>query len=190
MSVRPGDPTAFEPGQPVSGVTWHEAVEFCRRLSARDGRAYRLPTEAEWEYACRAGTRTPWAGAFDEVAWAAAGGSVGGTASPRVRTKRPNAWGLFDMHGGVAEWCLDSGDLTQWPTTAPAVDPLSPETGLTKAIRGGSHAGPPGQCRSAARASLRGYMRRPDLGFRVIVPDAAGGGGGGPRPPAPPLARG
>ncbi|MFT3789419.1 MAG: SUMF1/EgtB/PvdO family nonheme iron enzyme [Tepidisphaeraceae bacterium] len=101
----------------ASGVSWNDAVAFCEWLSRKEGKTYRLPTEAEWEYACRAGTRTPF-------------GS--GTAPPAARA--PNAWGVRGMHDGVPEWCLDwHGRYTSTPQT----DPVGPAHGIARVIRGG-----------------------------------------------------
>jgi hypothetical protein len=106
---------------PVEMVSWDEAAEFCQRLSAREGQAYRMPTEAEWEYACRAGSETRYcfgddAGQLADFAWFAEN-------SQRhpwpVREKKPNAWGLCDMHGNVWEWCYDwfeQNDYAKAPT--------------------------------------------------------------------------
>ena len=112
--TRPTPPYADETfgfgrnGQPVICITHHAAMEYCRWLSAKTGKIYRLPTEAEWEYACRAGTKTAYSWGDDaeklgEYAW-----DVDNAEKPeKVGKKKPNPWGLHDMHGNVAEWCLD-----------------------------------------------------------------------------------
>ena len=121
--VMGAEPSVYEgPGRPVEMVSWVDCVEFCKRLSALDGRSYRLPTSAEWEYACRAGSTAAYcfgddAGDLGGYAWYAAnsgdgidtnGRPVNGTTHP-VGGKKPNAWGFHDMHGNVREWCQDEG---------------------------------------------------------------------------------
>ncbi|HUW20366.1 MAG TPA: SUMF1/EgtB/PvdO family nonheme iron enzyme [Sedimentisphaerales bacterium] len=101
----------------ASGISWYDAVEFCKWLTEREGKPYRLPTEAEWEYACRAGTQTPFSS---------------GNMPPAHETANP--WGLRNMHTGVREWCLDWHGLY---CDVPQTDPVGPETGWTKVVRGG-----------------------------------------------------
>jgi len=132
------NPSKFKgPTNPVEMVSWEEAVEFCRKLSEKTGKTLRLPTEAEWEYACRAGTKTRFsfgdsASALGDYAWY---GSNSGNKTHPVGQKKPNAWGLYDMHGNVWEWCADwygsypSGSLT---------DPQGPGSGSLRVVRGGS----------------------------------------------------
>jgi formylglycine-generating enzyme required for sulfatase activity len=167
---------------PVEQVTWHEAVEFCQRLSEHPDelsahRVYRLPSEAEWEYACRAGTTTPFS-------WGASASSTSanfnghfpygnGARGPyRRRTTsvghyEPNSWGLFDLHGNVWEWCSDrylDGD------------PVVEEKGRDRVVRGGSWFNEGGLCRSACR--LRRSARDGDfnVGFRVTATVSAAPG--------------
>src|SRR5206468_7908054 len=106
-------PAAFRGTQdtriPVTRVSWEDATEFCAKLSEREHKSYRLPTEAEWEYACRAGATTPWhlgdkETDLDAYAWHA--GNSGGRTHP-VGSKKPNRFGLYDMYGNVPEWCWD-----------------------------------------------------------------------------------
>ena len=140
---------------PIESVTWDEAVAFCEALSAlpaerQAGRVYRLPTEAEWEYACRAGTTTAYSFGDDEsllgdFAWF--GANAGGSTHP-VGQKKPNGWGLYDMQGNVWEWCSDRyGDYA----AAAATDPQGPAQGSLRVLRGGSWNGTAGGCRSAYR---------------------------------------
>jgi formylglycine-generating enzyme required for sulfatase activity len=138
-----GKPTSYwkEDDFPVNGCKWGEAVEFCRRLSAqpveRDARRhYRLPTEAEWEYACRAGSQTRFSFGDDasqarEYAWYGANSEK--QAHP-VGCKKPNRWGLYDMHGNVFEWC---GDWYGEYTSQNQIDPTGPNEGFARVFRGG-----------------------------------------------------
>src|SRR5208283_3930588 len=149
-------------------VNWDEAMDFCKKLSALPaekaaGRTYRLPTEAEWEYACHAGTTT----AFHfgtSLSFRQAnikgdqpfgtdekGPSVGKTV--KVGSYPANAWGLHDMHGNVYQWCLDG---VRAYTAGPVVDPRGPETaGAPRMLRGGDWSGAAWMCRSAARNKFR-----------------------------------
>ena len=114
---------------PVENVSWEDAKEFCRKLSAKTGHPVRLPTETQWEYACRAGTNTRFCSGdndqdLDEVAWY--GDEKCGRTTHPVGQKKPNAWGLYDMHGNVWEWCEDW--YGSYPD-GPAIDPQGPATG-------------------------------------------------------------
>jgi formylglycine-generating enzyme required for sulfatase activity len=161
---------------PVDSVSWSDAVEFCRRLSAlaaekQAGRKYRLPTEAEWEYACRAGTTTWWSHG-DEVealgafAWHRRRGS---DLRPHpVGEKKPNPLGLYDLHGNVWEWCSDWwGALSALPEAA--ADPAGPAEGDAKVLRGGGWYSLAGRCRSSSRVGDPPSVRDPDTGFRVVL---------------------
>jgi formylglycine-generating enzyme required for sulfatase activity len=164
---------------PVEKVTWTEAIEFCRRLNrladaagtVPEGFNYRLPTEAEWEYACRAGTQTrfsygddPTGAELERYAWFTRNSES--TTHP-VGTRLPNAWGLYDMHGNVWEWCLDrwegglpGGSITNRPTT--------PE-GSLRVARGGAWLYDAKACRSANRDDYSTWNRCSDIGFRVVL---------------------
>jgi formylglycine-generating enzyme required for sulfatase activity len=159
---------------PVVNVSWDEAVAFCRELMElpreKDARrVYRLPTEAEWEYACRAGTTTRFcfgdnAAKLGEYAWF--DGNSDGQSHP-VGQKKPNAWGLCDMHGNVFEWCHDwySSDYARLP----ADDPQGPSSGAERVVRGGcAYEGGAKCCRSAYRRRLKESVQGERfLGFRV-----------------------
>jgi formylglycine-generating enzyme required for sulfatase activity len=159
---------------PVENVTWDEAVEFCRKLSSLQeersaGWKYGLPTEAEWEYACRAGTTTEWHCGDDmsqvgRYAWYR--GVSDGRTHP-VGQKQANPWGLYDMHGNVFEWCEDRYDEDYY-RSSPTDDPLGPKTGWRRVHRGGSWDRDPPRCRSANRYSREPAFRSDQLGFRVV----------------------
>ena len=151
---------------PVEKVSWTSAGEFCRKLSAKEGSVYRLPTEAEWEYSCRAGSTTPFGGSgqIDDMGWYEANSE--GRTHP-VGMKKPNAWGLFDMHGNVAEWCGDY--YTPEYPDGEAVDPTGPAEGKQRVVRGGSFTYFLASSRSAARSSLPESYQVPHTGFRVVM---------------------
>jgi formylglycine-generating enzyme required for sulfatase activity len=163
------------PTLPVDSVTWYEAVNYCALLTARErsagrlptGWVYRLPTEAEWEYACRAGTTTTYSFGgttvnMDLYAWYS--GNAQSTTHV-VGRKRANHWGLYDMHGNVSEWCQDwYGELPGGNVT----DPQGPSSGSNRVIRGGSWDRDASGCTSAARDN-RGPSDRGYRGFRVVL---------------------
>ncbi|MCY2927631.1 MAG: formylglycine-generating enzyme family protein, partial [Planctomycetota bacterium] len=151
---------------PVETVSWNDAVEFCKKLSAKTGKTVRLPTEAQWEYACRAGSKTRFAfgdkeAALGEYAWYLANSAQ--TTHP-VGLKKPNAWGLYDMYGNVWEWCSD----WYYPNVVNR-DPKGDGSGTERAFRGGTQGHPPVVCRSTARGGATPDVRDPGFGFRVAV---------------------
>ena len=173
---------------PVEQVSWLDAVNFCNALSRAEGlplfyrvdgpnvavpdwkgAGYRLPTEAEWEYACRAKNPARYSFGDDpaglgEYAWF--GGNSGNQTHP-VGQKRPNAFGLFDMHGNVWEWCSD-GYQGDFYARSPVDDPVCPfEGAASRVLRGGSWFSIPRYCRSAYRDGFTPAYRDNDLGFRV-----------------------
>jgi formylglycine-generating enzyme required for sulfatase activity len=149
---------------PVDSVSWEESTEFCDRLSRATSKAYRLPTEAEWEYACRAGTTGPYAGNLDDVAWYR---SNSDTTTHPVGTKEPNAFGLCDMHGNVFEWCRDWASDNYYAQSA-TTDPTGPSSGSNRVSRGGSYLTLPRQSRSALRLTNKApSYRDTDQGFRL-----------------------
>jgi formylglycine-generating enzyme required for sulfatase activity len=150
---------------PVEQVSWIDAVEFCARLSQATGKTYRLPTEAEWEFACRAGTRGEYAGDdLDEMGWYD-GNSAKTTHA--VGRKKPNGFGLYDMHGNVLEWCRDwySGN---YYSQSPSVDPRGPGAGLDRVVRGGGWGSDAMNLRSAFRHGSTPDARSNALGFRLV----------------------
>ena len=159
------------PTNPVEYVTWNDATGFCRKLSEKTGRTVRLPTEAEWEYACRAGTKTRFSfgdseRALGDYAWYK--GNSAGTSHP-VGRKKPNAWGLYDMHGNVWEWCADW--YGSYPT-GPSTDPQGAASGDKRVFRGrGWYHLVTADFRCASRNALAptdpGW--RGDLGFRCAM---------------------
>ena len=163
-------------GDPVAMVSWNDAVAYCDWLSKREGRKYRLPTEAEWEYACRAGTDTPYfngttANDLKKVGWcnfntfrAFFGSSNTGTKP--VGSFEPNPWGLFDVHGNVQEWTSDF--LGEYPSEA-VTDPKGPAEGEKRVHRGGAWSDNPNACRSAYRGASPPDSGYPHVGFRVVL---------------------
>lgn len=196
--TRPTPPYADETfghgreNQPVICITHHAAMEYCRWLSRVTGKTYRLPTEAEWEYACRAGTSTAYSFGDDgsksgEYAWFAGNSEE---VTHKVGEKKPNPWGLHDMHGNVAEWCLDhykKDSYASFPTDRASIQPvlLPTNTRFSHVARGGSWADQPPGLRSAARRGsdktwIKLDPQRPQsiwwltsaefVGFRVVRP--------------------
>ncbi len=158
---------------PVENVSWDDAVEFCKKLSdlpeeKKAGRVYRLPTEAEWEYACRAGSKTAYSfddeeGLLPEYGW------FNRNSSDRTHTVgllEPNAWGLYDMHGNVWEWCSDRHG--EYPKGAVS-DPTGPKVGSYRVLRGGGWDYVAALCRSAIRTWFAPSHRSNSLGFRLAL---------------------
>jgi formylglycine-generating enzyme required for sulfatase activity/serine/threonine protein kinase len=154
--------------EPVVCVSRRDALTFCYWLDRVEGKTYRLPTEAEWEYACRAGTTT----AFGTGAVLAPGqanfGPGGSGRTTRAGSFPANAWGLCDFHGNAWEWCADSYSPTYY-RVSPGRDPSGPEPGEVGVLRGGSWCGGAADCRSAARLGVPVKTRRTDVGFRVVL---------------------
>jgi formylglycine-generating enzyme required for sulfatase activity len=173
--------------QPVVWVSWGDCASFARWLSREDGkRVYRLPTEAEWERACRCGTRTRyWWGDGQSGGWRLANGNdivtqrrfhcgfMGWTKDDGYRVSAPvasypaNSWGLYDLHGNVCEWCRDwYGAYPKKPTS----DPRGPAKGQKRVIRGGCWVEEPERLRSAYRWRLSPAHPAPEIGFRLVSP--------------------
>jgi formylglycine-generating enzyme required for sulfatase activity len=172
------EPSNFKgDNRPVEQVSWYEAVEFCDRLTAHTGRPYRLPTEAEWEYACRAGTMTPFHfGKTLTTEVANYNGNYTYADEPEGEYREEttsvdhfgiaNAFGLCDMHGNVLEWCQDHyGNYDQTPTDGSAW--ITKEKESTRILRGGSWDFYPRICRSAYRVDFQPDSRNYFIGFRV-----------------------
>ena len=205
QSVMDSNPSVFFTGDnlPVMCVCWHACQEFCSKLSSKIGMKITLPTEAQWEYACRAGTTGPYAGDLDAMSWYGesdldvmrqhkerkengpdANGGYGRLHA--VGQKKPNAWGLYDMHGNVWEWCEDLDGA--YPNDA-VTDPTGPNLGENRAIhddgsdseeeisddyedriiRGGSCNDTAEYCRSAYRGSIFSTCNSIIQGFRVVA---------------------
>jgi formylglycine-generating enzyme required for sulfatase activity len=164
---------------PASNMTWVDANLFIQKLNKEQAGPYRLPTEAEWEYACRAGTTTAYSFGvhegfqLQEYAWCAA--NTGGVKEPwahAVGTRKPNNWGIHDMHGNLWEFCSDwTGGAYPFPDDGPVTDPKGPETGNARVLRGGAYDSRDYQLRSAQRHGqyvTRGYVT---VGFRLVRDD-------------------
>ena len=170
---------------PVVQVSWNDAVAFCKWLSRKEGKTHRLPTEAQWEYACRAGTTTRYYSGDDPETLAKVGNVADATAKaqfPDLYTIRgsdgylftapvgrfkPNAFGLYDMHGNAWQWCADWRGKDYYDKS-PAEDPTGPDTGVYRVLRGGSWSdGGPLCARSAERYGTTPNSRFDDFGFRV-----------------------
>ncbi|HBJ35636.1 MAG TPA: DNA recombination protein RecF [Planctomycetaceae bacterium] len=172
---------------PVVNVSWTDAVAFCNWLSLKEGKLYRLPTEAEWEYACRAGTATRYyhgdgpeglaavanvadasaKAKFSDWDWPIAAQDGYAFAAP-VGKFKPNAFGLYDMHGNVYEWCADwYGE--DYYSQSPEDDPQGPAAGFDRVYRGGSWASSTVSCRSACRRMDEPAGRSFVIGLRVVL---------------------
>jgi len=190
-AVMGDNPSRFKgPFLPVEQVSWEDAQEFIQRLNARhDGFVYRLPTEAEWEYACRAGTTGDYAGDLEAMAWY--GDNSGrqrlntnelsrsgqehllkrlaenaGQTHP-IGQKEPNAWGLYDLHGNVWEWCQDWYQ-EKYYALSPATNPRGPRAGSHRVLRGGGWDAPAADCRAANRWMNEPTYRSSSVGFRLV----------------------
>jgi len=176
------DPSRFEGSdRPVENVSWENATEFCRRLAQKTSRPYRLPSEAEWEYACRAGTTTPFH--FGETLSTELANYDGNSAygegvkgeyreetTPVGHFDVANAFGLCDMHGNVWEWCEDHwhNSYEGAPDDGSAWLDSRAKEDTYRVLRGGSWIDDPGLCRSAARDLYDAGFRYDDYGFRVV----------------------
>ncbi len=161
------NPNFSHPEEPVAGVSWHEATRYCEWLSTQSGRAYRLPTEAEWERAARGGLEQkqfPWG---DERPQSLPDYAVRWQNGPeRVARYAPNGFGLYDIGDNVHEWCSDWYDPNYY-TISPERNPCGPENGQRKASRGGSWRHHIKVARCSARSSIPPHFQYSDYGFRV-----------------------
>jgi formylglycine-generating enzyme required for sulfatase activity len=157
----------------ASYVSWNDAVAYCEKLSEKEGKTYRLPTEAEWEYACRAGTQTTWSFGDDEKvlgdygwcrenAW-----GIDEKYAHQVELKKPNAFGLYGMHGNVSEWCDDYYERDYYKQSSEN-NPTGPTSGYIYVLRGGSWNYGTRDSRSAHRGGTVAVVRLPHVGFRLV----------------------
>ncbi|MFA4985434.1 MAG: formylglycine-generating enzyme family protein [Candidatus Brocadiia bacterium] len=172
------NPSGFQGADlPVDRVSWNEAMEFCRKLTVAERRRgnlpekieYRLPTEAEWEYCCKAGSTTEYSFGDDarllgDYGWFE---DNSGKKTNPVAAKKPNPWGLYDMHGNVWEWCLDWYE--EFLTDGELSDPTGPESGQARLLRGGSWNVPAGRCHSTCRFRFSPDGKYYAVGFRVVA---------------------
>jgi formylglycine-generating enzyme required for sulfatase activity len=191
------NPSQFKGARhPVESVSWDDAQRFLKKLNAltpdplpggegaKARGQFRLPTEAQWEYACRAGTGMPYHFGADvekvmkDFAWFEWNSE--GKTHP-VGEKKPNAWGLHDMHGNVWEWCADAYDFKYY-TNSPKDDPAGPAGGKLRAIRGGAWYNGPGSCRAANRYGFPPDRSSPLYGLRLATDAPAGAGAPAPAP--------
>jgi tetratricopeptide (TPR) repeat protein len=175
MNSQPWSGKAYvqvDANNPAVYVSWDDAQEFCRKLTQQGGTRYRLPTEAEWEYACRAGTTTRFSFSDSELPLGDYAWFDGNTDEVRqdyahlVGQKKPNSWGLYDMHGNVFEWCSDYYD-EKYYANSPSVDPNGPPSGISHSLRGGAWDYSESYLRCAYRSDYavsRGLL----VGFRVL----------------------
>lgn len=161
---------------PVESVSWEDATSFCAKLTEREraagrvpeGYAYQLPTEAQWEYACRAGSALDAAPHIERYAWFDKNGPG---RTQIVATKEPNAWGLYDMYGNVWEWCRDwyADSYRIYSSGTNVVDPSGPRAGASRVVRGSSWNQPSSRCRASERLDYPADYRLKFVGFRVAL---------------------
>ena len=157
-----------EKNLPVERVNWENCQEFLKRIGKKDGHTYRLPTEAEWEYSCRAGSKGAYFFGEDrkllgQYAWYEENSE---RKTHPVGQKKPNEWGLYDMHGNVWEWCADW--LGEYPKSD-VVDPKGPDAGIRRVVRGGSYFSNASNVRSADRRYPMPMAYLSYFGFRVAM---------------------
>jgi len=173
QAVMGGNQSGFKgPKNPVEMVSWDHCQAFLAKLNEKSlsgGAKFSLPSEAQWEYACRAGTTTRYSfgddeAKLDDYAW---WWKKAKSTTHAVGQKKPNAWGLYDVHGNVLEWCADRWDVLYY-AKSPADDPVGPDSGGLRVLRGGSwHSDNPGYFRCAYRDDRRPGRLDDHIGFRV-----------------------
>jgi formylglycine-generating enzyme required for sulfatase activity len=174
-AVMGNNPNAYRmPKHPVEQVSWHDCRQFLDKLNRRGNPVgkFQMPSEAQWEYACRAGSTTSYCFGDDEsklgqYAWYGAHFEAPPVTHP-VGSKKPNAWGLYDMHGHVLEWCADWYDAGYY-ARSPTEDPTGPAAGSSRVARGGAWRSAASFCRSASRKDREPTDRFRGLGFRVCL---------------------
>lgn len=168
-----GNPSQFKQADnPVEKISWTEAVAFCEKLTTREktagrlpaGYVYALPTEAQWEHACRAGSTGEYHGKLADIAWYFK--NTEGLTTKPVAQKQANAWGLFDLHGNVWEWCADC--YGPYPGGS-VTDPKGAAAGVLRVARGGGWGDSPVDCRAAFRIGYKPEMRGNSIGLRVAL---------------------
>jgi formylglycine-generating enzyme required for sulfatase activity len=185
-AVMGNNPSQFQGDNlPVETVSWNDCQEFLKKLSAKEGKTYWLPTEAEWEYACRAGTNSRFSFGNDDgdlhkygnycdksntngFDWQDKEHDDGHDKTAPVGSYKPNSWGLYDMHGNVWEWCQDLY-VEDYYKSSPAADPTGPTQSAFRVLRGGCWTFFPRLCRSSSRRRIDPDYRGSSIGFRVVV---------------------
>lgn len=175
------DPSGFKGGnRPVEQISWEDAMEFCERLSVATGRRYRLPTEAEWEYACRAGTNWQFnLGGTIDTDWVNYNGKLPYAAAPKDMFRQQtvpvgtlgvaNAFGLYDMHGNIWEWCLDGWRESYSEAPPDGNNRSQDKVTSLRVLRGGAWDSSAGECRSSERRQAQALLRLNNIGFRVLA---------------------
>jgi formylglycine-generating enzyme required for sulfatase activity len=172
-AVMGGNPSRYKGDDfPVERISWNDAKEFVRKLNeteSRGGLVYRLPTEAEWEYACRAGSSGDYAGDLDKMAWyGGIRGNSGYTTHP-VGRKTPNSFGLYDMHGNVWEWCEDTWHDSYAGAPIDGSAWVTGRDSTLRVVRGGGWVNIANDCRSASRHWVLASVFNELIGFRVVA---------------------